>query len=302
MNTDKKGKELIIAGIGEMLWDIQGDKKTFGGAPANFVCHCANLGAKASMISCIGNDDLGKQALSFLKSKNVNIKTVSLSAEYETGVVNVLLDENGVPSYEIKENVAWDYIPFSEETKNSAAEVDAVCFGSLSQRSTISRNSILKYLENTSPGCLRMFDINIRQNYYSEEIILKSLKLANALKLNEDELPLVVEFLNLKGTQKELLRAIQQKFDLKLAILTSGAEGALMLTENEESFEIPPIPKEIKSTVGAGDSFTAAAVTGYMQNKPLSVINKHANAVASFVCSQTGAVPVLPEHLKTFKH
>lgn len=298
MNRTAKTNHLRVAGIGEILWDIFGEEKAIGGAPTNFACHCANLGAEAAIISCLGKDSLGKEAIDFVTHHGINTGALAVSEAHKTGVVNVTLDNKGIPSYEIKEGVAWDHIPMTSETRKMATQLDAVCFGSLSQRSSTSRKSIQAFLKDTPPECLKMFDMNIRQNYYSEELILESLQLASALKLNNEELPLLAGFLNISGTPKEQLKTIQHKFDLKLAILTCGADGALMLSENEESFEIPPVPDEIKSTVGAGDSFTATAVMGFLQNKSLTAINKHANAVASYVCTQTGAVPDLPDALK----
>lgn len=291
--------QIKVTALGEVLWDIHNKEKTFGGAPANFACHCAELGASTSLISCIGNDLLGKEGIDFLKNKNVKVSSISTHNSLETGVVNVELDKKGIPSYIIKENVAWDFIPYHEEGIKIIKDSDAICFGSLSQRHSISRHSIQSYLSNSASNCLKIFDINIRQHYYSHNVLIDSLKAANALKLNDDELILVAKLLNLKGTQKELLKIIQEKFNLKLAIVTCGAKGALILTEKEESFELAPEPLEIKSTVGAGDAFTAAAVIGFLQGKPIAKINKHANAVASFVCSHSEAVPVLTHKLKT---
>lgn len=290
-------KKYKIAGIGEVLWDVFGDQKMFGGAPANCTCHCKIMGAETYVISCMGNDKLGQQGLDFLVNQGVNISGIALSEAYETGIVNVELDAQGKPGYEIRENVAWDYIPFTDEMAKVASQLDAVCFGTLSQRNAFSKSSIEKFLDATSPECLRMFDINIRQEYYSDEVILSSLKRANALKVNDEELPLLADLLGVSGSEVEQMRVILKNFDLKLAILTCGSKGALMVTEDEESFEIPPKPKSIASTVGAGDSFTAAAIIGYLNKNELNKINQHANAVASYVCTQMGAVPILPKKL-----
>lgn len=286
-----------IAGIGEVLWDVFGDNKMFGGAPANCVCHCNTLGAEVYVISCMGNDKPGQQGLDFLANHGVNISGIAISEAFETGIVNVELDAEGKPEYEIRENVAWDHISFTKEMEEIAGKMDAVCFGSLSQRNITSKKSIEKFLDATSPECLRMFDMNIRQDYYTDAVILSSLKRANALKINDEELPLLATLLEITGSEEEQLISILKKCNLKLAILTCGAKGALLVTKNEVSFEVAPKPEIIASTVGAGDSFTAAAIMGYLQNKKLSEINKHANAVASYVCTQTGAVPMLPEKL-----
>ena len=286
-----------IAGLGEVLWDVHGSRKTFGGAPANCACHCSKLGAEAYVISCIGKDELGKKGKDFLISHGVNIDGISVSEKFGTGIVNVELDSEGKPEYEILENVAWDNIPFNGEMAKIAGQLDAVCFGTLSQRNDISKKSIEKFLDATSADCLRVFDINIRQNYYSDEVILSSLRRANALKINDEELPLLTKLLKITGSEEEQLEAILKMFDLKLAILTYGSKGALMVMEKEASFEIPPKPEKVVSTVGAGDSFTAAAIIGFLGKNELSKINKHANALASYVCTQMGAVPNLPESI-----
>ncbi|PCH66755.1 MAG: carbohydrate kinase [Bacteroidales bacterium] len=290
-------KKFKIAGIGEVLWDVFDEHRMFGGAPANCACHCSSLGADAYVISCMGNDKAGHKGLDFLAKHGVDTSGIAISEEFETGIVNVKLDAEGKPEYEIRENVAWDHIPFTKEMEAIAPELNAVCFGTLSQRNIVSKKTLDKFLYATSPECLRMFDINIRQNYYSNDVILSSLKHANALKINDEELPILAELMGISGSEEDQLKAILESCRLKLAILTCGAKGALMITEDELSFETPPKPEIIASTVGAGDSFTAAAIIGYLQNKNLSEINKHANAVASYVCTQTGAVPVLPESL-----
>ncbi len=286
-----------IAGLGEVLWDVHESRKTFGGAPANCACHCSELGAVAYVISCVGEDELGEKGKDFLSSCGVNIDGIAVSEKFRTGIVNVELDSEGKPEYEILENVAWDYIPFNGEMAKIAGQLDAVCFGTLSQRNDISKKSIEKFLDATSADCLRVFDINIRQNYYSDEVILSSLKRASALKINDEELPLLTNLLKITGSEEEQLKALLKMFDLKLAILTYGSKGALMVTKDEASFEIPPKPEKVLSTVGAGDSFTATAIIGFLSKNELSKINKHANAVASFVCTQMGAVPNLPESI-----
>lgn len=288
-------KKFKIAGLGEVLWDVHGEEKTFGGAPANFACHCHTLGAQAFVISCIGNDDLGNKGKAFLDNHGVNISGLAVSDEFKTGIVLVTLDDKGKPEYDIKEGVAWDNIPFTAKMAEIAPKLDAVCFGSLVQRNPISRETVEKFLDATKPDCLRIFDINLRQHYYSDEIIKSSLKHANILKLNDEELPLLANLLDISGSMKEQLKAIAEKCELKLAILTVGPEGAWMVRGNEIEFAQCYDLGPIASTVGAGDSFTATAVMGYLKKNSLSAINKHANLVASYVCTQVGAVPPLPD-------
>jgi fructokinase len=293
-----QNKKFKVAGLGEALWDMYAGSKSFGGAPANFACHSSMLGAEAFMISCIGDDVLGRDVQTFLYEHRVSTEGIAVNETHETGIVNVTMDAEGRPEYEIRENVAWDHIPFTLEMKEIANTIDAVCFGTLSQRNKTSMLTIQKFLDATSGNCLRMLDINIRQDYYNDEVIISSLNHANALKLNEDELPVVATLLDIHGNEKQQLNEIMNKFELKLAILTFGSKGALMLTEDMSSFVTPPRPEVLVSTVGAGDSYTATAIIGYLKGLELGKINMNANKAASFVCSQMGAVPRLPTKLR----
>ena len=286
-----------VCGVGEVLWDAFPDGEKFGGAPANFACHCYSLGAQAYVVSCIGRDQRGVKAREFLDNHGVNTSCLAGSDTHETGVVIVALDDAGKPEYEIKEGVAWDNIPLTEEMKALAPQLDAVCFGSLSQRNDVSCGAIRKFLEATGPDCLRVFDINIRQNFYNDEIIRSSLESANVLKLNDEELPIVAGLIGAEGTDEEIVRAVIGQFGLKLVALTCGPKGALMVTPEESSFAAPSVT-DVINTVGAGDSFTAAMIMGFLNNKPLDQMNKEANRLAAFVCTQHGAVPQLPASLR----
>lgn len=291
-------KKFKIAGIGEALWDIHGDEKTFGGAPANCACHCHTQGADAYVISCLGDDALGCETRKFLENHGVDLSAMSVTDEFPTGTVTVTLDEKGKPEYEINEGVAWDNIPFTDKMADLAPQMDAVCFGTLAQRNEVSLKSIQKFLSSTRPDCLRMLDINIRLDYYTDEIILASLEKANALKINDEELPIVSKLLGVSGTDEEQMIQIADKCDLKLGILTIGPEGALMVKDGETDFSRCYDIAPVVSTVGAGDSFTATAIMGYLNNYSLKEINKYANLVASYVVTQVGAVPPLPEKFK----
>ncbi|MDO6602844.1 carbohydrate kinase family protein [Arenibacter palladensis] len=286
----KMNSDFRIAGLGELLWDVQGDSRTLGGAPANFAFHCQNLGAQSYVISCLGNDGMGDQAKYTLSKHGINIDGLATSLEHRSGFVNVELDSKGKPLYEIVENVAWDHIHFTTKLEHIASQLDAVCFGTLAQRSTTSKESIEKFLDATSNDCLRVFDINIRQNYYSDEVILSSLSRSNVLKINDEELPMLSRLLGVSGSESMQLKKILKKCNLKLAILTCGSRGAFMLTETEGSFIKPPKLKSVVSTVGAGDSFMAASVMGFLNKNKLDKINKDANELAAMVCSQNGAM------------
>jgi len=285
-----------VCGVGEVLWDAFPDGEKFGGAPANFTCHSHSLGAEAYVVSCIGRDPRGEKAREFLDNHGVNTSCLAGSEAHETGVVIVTLDEEGKPEYEIKEGVAWDNIPLTEEMIALALQLDAVCFGSLCQRDEVSRDTIRKFLAATGPDSLRVFDINIRQHFHNDEIIRSSLELANVLKLNDEELPIVAELIGATGEDEGIVGAIISQFDLKLVALTQGPAGALMVTPEESSFAAPSVT-DVINTVGAGDAFTASMIMGFLNNKPLDQINQEANKLAAYVCTQHGAVPALPESL-----
>ena len=284
-----------VAGLGEMLWDVFPTGPVFGGAPANVACHGAALGAESAMVSCVGGDELGERALAALAERQVDTSAVARLAQYPTGTVQVHVSEGGQPSYEITREVAWDYIPWSDEVERVAARVDAVCFGSLAQRSETSRATIRRFLEATRPDCLRVFDVNLRQDFYDDEILRESLRLSNVVKLNDEEAP-VVDAACFGESVADPIGRLLEEFDLQLVALTLGAKGAVLATGSERHEE-PAQETEIADTVGAGDSFTAAMILGMLAGRPLEAIASHASAVAAYVCSQPGATPVLPEAL-----
>lgn len=287
-----------VVGLGEILWDVFPEGPRFGGAPANFACHAAQLGAAAFMVSAIGGDELGTKALKALEDKNVNAAQVARSA-HPTGVVNVMLDSAGKASYEFAADTAWDHLEWSEELQILAEQAAAVCFGSLGQRSDISRKTIQRFAAAVPAETgLRVFDINLRPPFYSEEILLASLVLANILKLNDDELPVLAKLCGLKGSETEQMQELSRRYDLKLVALTRGEKGAV-LVRGEDISEHPGVPTTIADTVGAGDAFTASLVMGLLNQDPLNAINERACRIASFVCSQPGATPAIPADLKS---
>jgi fructokinase len=283
-----------IAGLGEALWDAFPEGETFGGAPANFACHCRSLGADAFMVSSLGCDARGQKARAFLNQHGVDTACLVEDPEHETGVVLVTLDADGKPDYEIKQHVAWDHIPWTDAMGQVAAQLNAVCFGSLAQRSDVSRATIARFLAATPTDCLRVFDVNLRQTYYDDAILQASLTMASALKLSDEELPVVAQLVGADGDDAEKVDVIMKAFDLRLVVLTLGSEGALMVTPDDSSFATPPAI-DVVNTVGAGDALTAAAITGFLRGLPLDVINAKANQLASYVCTQDGAVPSLSD-------
>lgn len=291
----KPDKKYSVAGIGEILWDILPEGKKLGGATSNFAFHAQQLGAESNIVSSVGNDELGKEILDYLKELELDRDFIGILKSKETGVVNVKL-EHGIPEYEIKTDVAWDFIEWNSALEELAKSVDAVCFGSLAQRSQVSRNTIQQFLKSTPENCLRIYDINLRQDFYSKEVIKSSLELASVLKLNDDELPVVAELFSIKGTEKVVLEKLIDIFDLKLVALTMGSKGSLLKTRKEGSFlKVPDVV--VKDTVGAGDSFTACLAMAFLNGKSLREMHRAANEIAAFVCTQNGATPFLPEIL-----
>ncbi|MBX7171518.1 MAG: carbohydrate kinase [Pyrinomonadaceae bacterium] len=281
-------KPFNIIGIGEVLWDCLPTGKQLGGAPANFAYVSKQLGNNGNILSRVGRDDFGKEILEQLKNKNLSNGHIQIDAKNQTGVVKVAI-ENGQPSYEIVENVAWDFLELTEKWLEIAQESHAVCFGSLAQRNEISRNTIREFVGLTKG--LRIFDVNLRQNYFSEDILQKSLILANVCKMNHEELPIVAELFEVKGKDViETAQNLRQKFDLKLLCVTRGSNGSLLITENDLS-EFAGLKITVADTIGAGDAFTAGMTHGILRNWKLDKINEFANKVGAFVASNTGAMP-----------
>ena len=289
----------VVAGIGEVLWDCYPDGAHFGGAPANFASHAASLGAESWMVSAVGTDAHGDRALQVLSDLKVRCDLVARDPKHSTGQVLVTLDAQGVPRYEISHDVAWDHLTWSDELGAFAARCDAICFGSLAQRSPDSRATIRRFVAAVRRSALRVFDVNLRQRFFDRETIDASLRLASALKLNDEELPVIAELCEIRArAPREILRELMTRYDLRLAALTRGPRGALLLDDRGEDDCLAP-ETVVVDTVGAGDAFTAALVSDFLRGLPLSRINRHANAVASFVCSQAGATPPIHERLRT---
>ena len=277
----------VIVGIGEILWDMLPSGKALGGAPANFAYHAGRLGAEGWAVSAVGDDALGREILDLVASKG--LQSLIAVTDKPTGTVQVSLDERGVPTYNIMEDVAWDNIPFTADMETLAKRADAVCFGSLVQRMG-SRDSVLRFVRSMRPDALKVFDINLRQHYYSKEVLEDSLKLADILKINDEEIGIVARMFGLAGDDRDACRALIEAFGLRLVILTRGADGSEVITTDEI------IPQgvgdvEVVDTVGAGDSFTAAFVVAYLWGDSLAEAQRLASETASYVCSRKGAMP-----------
>lgn len=287
----------IVVGLGETLWDVFPDGARFGGAPANVACHAAQLGANAAMVSAVGRDELGAKAIESLQDKGVDTSHVAES-KFPTGTVTVQLDQAGKASYVFAMDTAWDHLEWSEDLETLAAKTQAVCFGTLGQRSEISLGTIHQFVKATPTNALRVYDINLRPPFYADAVILGSLAIANVLKLNDDELPILAKFCGLSGTEDKIIKALMERYQIDLIALTRGKHGAVLCRGNERS-ECPGFPTTVADTVGAGDSFTAALIMGLLNHYPLDAINERASKIAAFVCSQPGATPELPPDLKS---
>ncbi|MDR2087583.1 MAG: carbohydrate kinase [Dysgonamonadaceae bacterium] len=286
-------KNKTIAGIGEILWDVLPTGKVLGGAPANFAYITAQFGFNGYAVSAIGNDLLGKEILDNLAEKRLDFLIESV--DFPTGTVQVTLNEEGVPQYEICENVAWDNIPITQHSNDLARICDAVCFGSLAQRNAVSRRSIYQFLELVPAGALKIFDINLRGHFYSEEIIENSLKKCNILKINDEEVISIAKLLGYDGlSEQEICRCLLQEYNLRMVVETKGATGSYVLTANETSYlETPKV--HVADTVGAGDSFTGSFVAALLNGESIRNAHKLAVEVSAYVCTQHGAMPKLPD-------
>lgn len=283
---DKKYK---VAGIGELLWDVLPSGKQAGGAPFNFAYHAGQAGCEPYVYSAVGKDDLGRELL--LKASQIGINDKYIQENnYPTSTVAITLNSQGHPDYTIYENVAWDFMSWNTNMNELSKKLDAVCFGSLAQRNPVSEQAIRSFLAALNPECLKVFDINLRQRYFNKETIVKSLQLADVLKLNDEELPILSQYFDLKGEVDNQLKAIIKKFCLKYIVYTMGSEGSIIISPDDYSFMKAP-KVNVCDTVGAGDSFTATLVAGLLHQTSLREVHKNATEVAAYVCTQKGAIP-----------
>ena len=287
--------EKYIVGLGEALWDMLPDGKKLGGAPANFAYHAGQFGLNTIAISALGEDKLAEETIEAIEKNN--LQYLMPRVPYPTGTVQVILDGEGIPTYDIKENVAWDNIPFTNEIKEIAANSRAVCFGSLAQRNIVSRTTIQQFLAATPADCMKIFDINLRQEFYTKEVIEESFKLCNVLKINDEELVIVSRMFELKGLdQAEKCKELVAKYDLDILVLTCGTNGSYVFTSTEMSFQETP-KVEVADTVGAGDSFTGSFCAAILNGLSVKEAHTRAVQVSAFVCTQNGAMPKLPAEL-----
>ena len=286
-----------ILAVGEVVWDVFPTGKRLGGAPVNFAYFAQALGGYGLPVTAIGTDALGDETLEALKLTGLDLSLLQRN-DLPTSRVLVTTDAAGVPQYEIVEGVAWDAITFNERISAAFRDADVVCWGSLAQRSAASRESILRLLDATPAGCLKVFDINLRQSFYSREVVEASLLRADILKLNEDELPVVASLFGISGDTASVIATLIEKFGLREIIFTEGAVQSSVYDASGLVSLIPTPKVEVIDTVGAGDSFTAAYIMGRLSGLSVREAHSKAVAVSAWTCTQSGAINPLPESLK----
>jgi fructokinase len=283
-----------VVGLGEILWDLLPSGPQLGGAPANFA-YCSHLlGNRGIVASRVGNDQLGKNTREALRRAGISDQFLQSDDSQPTGTARVQVDSAGQPKFEITQPVAWDYLDWTKDWQYLAQSADAICFGSLAQRSEKSRTTIRNFLSAAAPNALLMFDVNLRQDFFSEEIICQSLQRANAMKLNHEEVPRVKQLLKVTGSGNiTFCRSLMERFDLKLICITRGANGSL-LCDRRDVHEHAGYRVKVEDTVGAGDAFTAGLVHENLRKRTLAEMNDTANRMGAWVASHPGAMPATP--------
>jgi len=292
--------QLTIVGLGEILWDVLDDAEKLGGAPVNFAHHVNSLGATGIPISTIGDDDRGRRALAELENHGLRIDAISLDPDHPTGYVNANVDEFGVAHYAFPDDIAWDHLSLNDVARSVTTNLHAVCFGTLAQRTAISRAAMADFLDRVPATAIKVFDLNLRQKFYNREVIEASLKRCDVLKLSDEELQVITAMFGLPQKEREALAALVATFGLQLAVVTRGKNGSILVSPAQLS-EHTGFPVTVADTIGAGDAFTAATTLGFLLGHDLATINAHANRLAAYVCAQEGAMPAIPAELKLIK-
>ena len=289
---------ITVVGLGETLWDVFPDGPRLGGAPLNYSCSVAELAksdVQVFIASAVGSDELGRLAIDSLARHGVDT-TCMQTNDRQTGQVLVELDSAGVAGYRFADNCAWDNLAWNSSLQELAGKCDAVCFGTLGQRNEWSRATIRRFLNQTSDDALRILDVNLRSPFFDSEVIRDSLALANVLKLNDDELPVLADLYGFSGSHLEVMQNLAEQFQLRCIALTRGANGAILACGNAVS-DLPGATVKVVDTVGAGDAFTAAMTLGLLDGRDIDEVNRRAIAAASWVCSQPGATVSFPAGL-----
>jgi len=280
-----------VVGLGEVLWDILPGRTCLGGAPANFAYITTLMGDQGIVASRVGEDSQGLEALRRMEELGLNIDLVQTDREHPTGTVNVEVDGKGQARFQIADPVAWDFLDWTPAWRELAETADAICFGSLAQRSQQSRATVRSFLQAASSRALRVFDVNLRQHYYSQNLLAESMRLADIVKLNDEELPKVMSLGGLPHKdEKSSAQKLLDAYDLKLVCITRGGRGSLLVRERDVS-EHPGFRVSVADTVGSGDAFTAGLVHEYLHGASLTLMNEVANLVGAWVASEVGAMP-----------
>jgi len=290
----------VIVGIGEVLWDMLPSGKALGGAPANFIYHTREIGGgemQPLLVSCVGKDPLGKEILERWNDLSLSREFISADKVHPTGAVTVAINPQGKPGYAIGENVAWDFLPENPQLRELAATTDAVCFGTLAQRAPASRKTIRDFLRQVGSEALRILDLNLRAPFFSRSVIEDSLSLANILKVNDEELRVLAGMFSIGGGEETIAAELMRRHPLRWIVLTKGEKGSVLYGAGRK-FVHGGYPVKMVDSIGAGDAFTAALAVGMLRNVNAEDLNDCANRLASFVCTQPGAMPAVPEELK----
>lgn len=279
------------------MWDLLPSGPQLGGAPANFAYQAGALGARAMMVTRVGNDDLGQEVIRRFAQMNLPPETVQIDPVQPTGTVAVSVNEKGVPHYTFAENAAWEQLEATKVALQAVREAHAICFGTLGQRNPVARKAIQALVTAAPADALKIFDINLRLDFYSRDVIEESMHLSNVLKLNDEELAVLTSMFSLHGDARGRIKWLVRTFGFEVVVMTSGPSGSLIYQEDRWS-ELPPQPVQVVDTVGAGDAFAAALTMGLLARMPLEDVHGFAAQVARHVCSQRGATPPLPEEFR----
>jgi fructokinase len=294
IDTTNMIQPALMVGLGEILWDLLPSGKQLGGAPSNFAYMANVLGDEGIVASRIGKDDLGREARETMKALHLNPSFVQSDDERSTGVVKVLIDGAGQPEFTIASDVSWDHLEWTTDWEGLATRADAICFGTLAQRSQVSRATVHRFLQASKKSVLKIYDVNLRESFYTKDIIVDSLRLSNIAKLNADELAKVCDLLDLPGqSEQERSKRLLINFDLKLVCITRGATGSLLVSP-DQTVEHNGFRVKVADAIGAGDAFTACLAHHYIRGRSLKTISQLANGFASWVATQTGATPTVP--------
>jgi fructokinase len=292
----KRWDDQIVVGLGELLWDCFPDSRRPGGAPANVAFHAQQLGQRGVICSRIGDDKLGRELLAHLRACDLDTRYVQRDGNHPTGYVTVDTTNPERPSFIIHEDVAWDALEFNEELESLMVAAAAICFGTLVQRRPRSRETIHRCL-SAARNALIVYDVNLRQSWYERDWIERSVRTAQVVKLNIDEVAVLADVLGTESADPRSFAAdLRARFGVELVCITRAEEGCLLIGPDETA-DVPGVPVEVADAVGAGDAFTAALIYARLHGWGLPSTAEFANAVGGLVAARPGAMPLLQAEL-----